>query len=427
MGLSERNRRIARLSVGVVLVPLMCFTTAMFFATGGPVPKAFSSWHDLGFLPRGRSEDKPVRQFEGVTECGRAYVVRDRENSLSSSSTDKATLYDLWTNEKLGEVQIANDTRPGVLSQDKKRFFGLTRSELDSGPFLGLRNLASGKMLNKMDQADCQYCLNRTGDAVLLRSENGGVVWDMASGIQKGEFRLPRKEHSFGYCDQEGHAKCLTISKSIEIWNEESGVKAFVLGGEANKDRKAEVFQFSPDCRRVAIEEDGKILVWSLDNGQLLQTLPILGESLPVGLTDTALVWMASRVTFSNKSRWMTKIDEYTDPLFIRLSLSDYAIGRYLAACFQPKSLATLIDLDTGETCSSLPVLFDSGYAVAFCDDDSRMATFADDGKYEWAVPPRRRWFTPWTWLAFMGCLSLFEVWRRLRSPRHSRLGSASP
>jgi hypothetical protein len=53
---SQRSRRIARVLVGAILVPLTCLTTAMFLTTAGPVPEAFSSWKELGCVPEGEAK-----------------------------------------------------------------------------------------------------------------------------------------------------------------------------------------------------------------------------------------------------------------------------------------------------------------------------------------------------------------------------------
>ncbi len=44
-----------------------------------------------------------------------------------------------------------------------------------------------------------------------------------------------------------------------------------------------------------------------------------------------------------------------------------------------------------------------------FHENEPLLTTFDDDGAYEWDLPPRMRWFTPWAWAALAAWLAL--VW----------------
>ncbi len=80
-----------------------------------------------------------------------------------------------------------------------------------------------------------------------------------------------------------------------------------------------------------------------------------------------------------------------------------------------------LVDLrsDVSET-----VLFSTGtrflqagikQTAGFSPDGTCLTTVHDDGLYDWDLPPRMRWFTPWAWAALAATLAWGWVLWRLR------------
>ena len=56
----------------------------------------------------------------------------------------------------------------------------------------------------------------------------------------------------------------------------------------------------------------------------------------------------------------------------------------------------TVMDVQIGKTWPELKT-GDLGSAC-FQSDNSHIITFGHYGAYEWDLPPRQRWFTPWVW-----------------------------
>ena len=412
MRLSERNRRNGRLVLGVVLAPLTCLTIALFFTTAGQFPESFTSWTHLGCFPHWMDEGSSVPRFDGLTGCGRAYQVK-----IQREQQDFTALYNVWTHEKLGEVPNRDGFQRGVISQKKQQFLALTTDSDASRPVLGLRDLVSNKILARLStDSHYEFCLNKVANAVMIRSVTDGQVWDMANGKRLVAIHTPLRKRSFDFCDSLGHPRSLTISKSIAIWNEETGLKAFDLVDSAvSEEREGALFQISPDCRKVAIEEDGKIQIWSLEDGHFIRSMPVLGSALPVFIADAALTWGgSSRVAFSNMSRWLVRIDELEPSGILVPDFWTMIRWKIAPTSFLGKNVATLVDLETRQAEVSVPVQNGDTPLVAFSEDDSLMATFANDGQYIWTVPPRTRLFTSWAWVALAACTCLFVLWRRL-------------
>ncbi len=418
--LSIWRRWLARWALGMAFILTSILTLTLFLTTGHLVPEAFNSWADLGCSPlsleelRGDITDS-TPLFMGVTSCGRAYLARSLRDAEKPSATPKrTTYYDIWTNEELGctDLNIDGFMRPALSRNGKNLLMGVEPNGL------AIRHSDSKKELVGISNADgfAQFWLNKASNCALTRTDSGGAIWDMATGKQLSSFRLPRKKTSFGYCDLEGHAKCLTVTDSFEIWNEETGSREFVLSSKSSEiTQNWRAFQFSPDCRRLAIVGEKNVLVWSLEDGNLLWTLPklylVCTSKIGNGSTWTQC---ESGVAFSNNARWLTEEYCSSDPVADWVCSWNDNLSEIISRWFPMQDLAILIDLETGRTWPGLP----AGNGVVFSEDNSRMVTFGVDGRYEWSVPPRRQWFTPWAWAALGAWLSLVAIWWRLRKQR---------
>ena len=75
--LAESGRRVARWSVGLLLVPVGVLTLLLFFATGRPVPLAFASVDQVGLCPADSGSiwgDKEGRPMMSLSPSGRCYI-----------------------------------------------------------------------------------------------------------------------------------------------------------------------------------------------------------------------------------------------------------------------------------------------------------------------------------------------------------------
>ena len=421
----ELARRLAYTIAVLASIPFGLLTIALFFATGRVVPESFVSWSELGCNALVETTENGVvvefgPRFVGLTDCGRAYIVKSLcDATKGPSSPCKTTLYDVFTNEKLGDTEADDRFQQSVLSRDRKHLLMDIRED-----GLVLRDLISGRDLAKTEHPDNyqQIALIKSGNLALIRSDLGGLIWDMETGKQISSFHLPRKKRSFGYCDGAGHTKCLTVGERVEIWNEDLDSREFVLDVTPSS---ADAFQFSPDFRRLSFVANGAVSVMSLETGQLIRRIPFanhLGTS--VIQTRTALKLCEARVVFSNRARWLTEEYYRWDPLIDWAYDIDSRLGDSLSLWLPVKNLAMLIDLESNRTWRDMP----AGKGVAFSEDDSRLVTFGEDGKYEWTVPPRRQYFTPWAWAALAAWLGAITIWWKLRKrpSRGNRQNSTS-
>jgi hypothetical protein len=409
------HRRLARwVAMGVWLfLGLACLW--LFVASAGIVPERFTSWQNLGCGPWGPKGDDFLRKtglppFVQLTDCGRAYVVRtDLQPTFSNESI--LAFYDVWTDKKLGEISLKT-LSPKVLSSDRKVL--MAEDWLDG---LLIRELASGKDLARIPASDGfpQFHFNRAGNRALTRTESGGTVWNLESGEALSSFELPRKRFSFAFCTASGKARCFTIGDDLEIWDEQNSTRLFILPGVSGGHPDQMPFCLSPDSRKLAMATDGGILVWSVEDGALIRTLPIFGWLLSnCGYNGSALTPHETNISFSNDSRWLAEQYHWTDPIVAKSSALNFRLGGVIATCLPERNLAALVYLDSGQTWSGMP----AGHGVAFSDDDSRMVTFGDEGRYEWSVPPRRQWCTPWAWVALAAWLIPCGIWWKSRARR---------
>jgi hypothetical protein len=89
-------------------------------------------------------------------------------------------------------------------------------------------------------------------------------------------------------------------------------------------------------------------------------------------------------------------------------------IEKWLEGRFPLQQRLALIDLHSGEI---WPGLIGNGLC-AFTDDGARLISFTDEGRYEYDVPPRWQYFTPWAWAPLGAWAGLTIVWWKLRERR---------
>ena len=371
------------------------------------------SWQELGCRPIAADEYRKgsvstLPQFLGITECGRGYIAKTPRDPASMQSTRvNTTIFDPWTNQKLCVTQT--DTRYAsdreVLS--RSRCFLLQSRGMDGVVLRDLARQTEVVIRNNSDGCP-QFAFNKARDTALIRTDHSGVVWDLATGTKRSTFQRARRALSFGFCDAEDRAKCLTVSDSIEIWNEEKDFREFVLGEGSRDARRYEGFQLSSDSRAIAVIESGLMAIWSLQDGSLLHTISpnhsFFRSSMAGG---SALLQCELNMSLSNNSRWMLIYRSYQqDPLITWAEKWSSTLGRVLCTFLPNGEVSELVDLKTGKTWSGIPCTL----AATFSDDDSRLLTFSEDGKYEWSVPPRRRRITTCAWAVIGGWGSLLAV-----------------
>jgi hypothetical protein len=83
----------------------------------------------------------------------------------------------------------------------------------------------------------------------------------------------------------------------------------------------------------------------------------------------------------------------------------------WLKEQFPDENRLALVDLHSGQTWFALP----EALMMTFTEDCSGLILFTDEGRYDYDVPPRWQYFTPWAWAALGVWLSLVAIWWKLR------------
>ena len=415
-GLSTWIRHLEGLGVCLTLLFTIALTINLICETHPLVPESFVSWTELGCSPRNDKESPEesviIPQFIGITECGRGYIARTPRDAYPLQDVPtKTTIFDIWSNQELCNNQaIARFCFEAEVLSRSRRFLLQSR-----GNDVVLRDLVKrteAVIKNDFDGFP-QFSFNKDRDTALIRTNSGGVVWDLTNGKQFTTIQRLRKARSFGFTDSIGRAKCLTISGSVEIWNEEEGLREFVLADES----RFEGFQLSSDSRTMAVIESGQMAIWSLEDGSMLHRISNHRFLGGLGSGGSALYQCKLSMALSNNSRWLLDYRHYQqDPLITRVEEWNSTVGRLLCAILPNGETSELIDLQTGRTWSGMPCVI----AGTFSDDDSRLVTFSEDGKYVWSVPPRRQRAATYAWVAILGWGSLIAILWRLRKARRA-------
>ena len=416
---------LAGIGAGLAVLFMSALTLSVIFETLPLQPDSLVSWKELGCCPVADDDEREralssVPQFLGVTECGRGYIAKfPRDSAFGDGSSTNTTVYDIWSNQAIFSYKaVARYSSDREVLSNSRRFLLQSRA-MDGVILRDLVKKTEVILSNNVDGCP-QFSFNKACDAALIRTDRGGVLWDLTNGTQLSAFQRPRKALSFGFSDAERHAKCLTISDSIEIWNEEGGFREFGLSEESIDASRYEGYQLSSDARTMAVIESDRMTIWSLQDGSLLHTIDRnrnFFRSRTAG--GSTLLQCELNMALSNNSRWLLIYRHYReDPLITRAERWNRTLGNLLSTFLPNGQVSELVDLRSGETWPGMPCVL----AGAFSDDDSRLITFSEDGKREWSVPSRHQGTTAW-WLAVIGGWGgLIAILWRLRNGRRTVL-----
>jgi hypothetical protein len=400
--LSDRTICLVRLVVGLALLPLGFLTAALFLDTSGVAPEAFTSWQDLGCGILLVTQPGP--RFSGITACGRAYLTTTG-GPHEAAGFYQVEFHDLLTSEPIGTVSSPN--LEFAFSKSKRNLFANNFTDAT------LTELATGNRLATFDKGGpVQFCPNVGNNSVLLRSDSDAEIWDLETGQRLRSVFRPRVPISFGFSDGACEPKCITApqpSGQLELWNESSGLRDLVL---TESNGTMHTFTVSPDCGLIAIPYGKTITIRFLNGESSIRTLQADHDLIiQATYSGSALIKCGSRLRFSFNNLWLTQEYDTANPVVGKVRGVNWNLGQWLARRLPDEHYADLVNLETHETWKRIP----AGHGVAFSDDDSRLITFGDQGRYIWTVPPRRQWITPWAWVALGAWLSLAIWWWKMR------------
>ena len=428
ISLKEYSRRVARLTAGLLLVPLGLFTSVLFFATGGPVPRAFLSVDQLGF--------EIDRDWIPIDENGKGsfvllsgerptpiltLVCPDREppsdeDGVSIRVLEAFTLQEVSSfrcgRAEYGVLELGPDKIHAVSTSRRAarfQFWNLASCKAES-PEIEEPWKDLGKEI--LDSSP-EFHFAPDGRHLLIHCHRGANYYDLFNRHTLVLFQ-PRRHCSIKSCffDTRGRPKVIVESNDLEIWDLSSNEfemkldesefgKGGVIGGEASGGSGRHVAT-SSTCVATMFSDRDLLLIHSLEDGRILQTycIPSRGYHRPQFSPDGRFLmfdYIQSNQPIDLPSTWHLGLDDWLEarlPLLPRMGLVDMRTGNMV-----------LDQIGDGR--------------CTINDDGTRLVSFTKEGRYEYDIPLRWRYFTPWALAALGGWVSLGVVWWRLRKGRH--------
>lgn len=165
--------------------------------------------------------------------------------------------------------------------------------------------------------------------------------------------------------------------------------------------------------------------VWSLNDGRSVRPINYTG-GLPHALSFSPdgrflvlkyrLFASEIRSRFAITARTGSWLEEKLYELFLAVAGREEPSPEWRLAVFDLETEASWLDLDEGGSWKSTDL---ENMPIAFTSDSKKMFVFAKEGRYEWDLPPKLRWFTPWAWVSLAAWLVIAWAFvKAMRSPR---------
>jgi hypothetical protein len=424
---AESSRRLARVSAGLLLVPLGLFTCLLFFATGGPVPREFLSVDQLGFETNrtiALVDEKGLRIWMlanvGLYSPTITLICPDKEfvsdeDEVSVRVLEAFTLREVSTFRcKLADCGVLESGPDSSHAVSASRQGRLQLWNLGSGRADALEIEAPWSDLGKaILEWQPEFDFAPDGRHLLIQSYQGVIYYDWLERRTLTVFQ-PRRHCKIKTCffDTRGHPKVIVESNGLEIWDlssnefeiklDESALEERgFMAGEASSGSGRNVATSATRAATMFSERD-LLLIHSLEDGRVFQThsIPSRGYHRPQFSPDGRFLifdYVQWNQPLGQLLGWRSELDAW---------LWDQFPSRYRMG---------LLDLHTGNIVLDLMGAGKSGIN----NDGTRLISFTDEGRYEYDIPPRWQYFTPWAWAALGAWLSLITIWWKLRKGRH--------
>ena len=449
-GWKERCRKAARWCVALLLIPLGALSDFLFLYTGRPLPTAVKP-------PSGSDA------VENQSACGKfVAVITKRRADEQGAVTIDYSIRDRLTRDPVGEVAglpqdylnftISPDGRVLVVSgtmlepiaaadvgnpQILHRVF-----KLPSGLPVPIPGLGEARHLSSFDSS-------ADGNVLVASFDHATAnVWDTRTGFCLNSFKLPGAADTIARCffDRGGRPKALAMhNKQPQMWDVQTGLCDWDMTGDLGSKPESRsdsglpiqsvalmrqipartktgtthvlvvtvifALQMAPDNDLFAVVHPGHgIGLYSLGDGNLKF---LFTQFKDMDFRD---------MMFSPDGRYLLIAGWRPHPLIRFCNSLGPTVSNYLVRWISPHVSGgaqeqTLIDLEAGKTWPRIPGN-NSGNSSLFATHGGRvrLVTFDDQKvRYDWDVPPRWQWFTPWTWAAVGAWLGLAVFWRRLR------------
>ncbi len=418
---AEFSRRVARWSAGLLLAPLGLLTFGLFFTTGGPEPHEFIPINRLGFSMapyNGRPTDNGKPAFLGLSLSGRCFITVSPSTSDHVVGIEKevsAKVIDTSTMQMRGSFQGGIESRwhfeispdreslfTGALDRLLVRHFSSSKAEITSIEVPWQKGDRNGFGANTV--------FAQGGRQLLIHSFNRAFHVDLIEHRTLAKFELSGPGSIFGcFFDSNNRPKVLAFTGDWEVWDLASNQMDLTLSKSlpesTNQLGSPVISQGGPGNPPVLVRltEDSKTLFTrSLEDGRIQQTCAIPGESaIPIKLSPNGRFLICEYRRLHPLVGFMGGRFEWLDKWMRNHN-------------FHPENRLALLDLQTDKTWRDIV----GGERTAFSDAGYRLISFTDEGRYEYDLPPRWQYFTPWAWASFGAWISLAALWWKLRKRR---------
>jgi hypothetical protein len=426
-----------RAAAWLAFVLLAGLTIFLFTATAGAVPARVHPWAEFGCL--GILDARPgwtsIQIFGCLSRCGRFYATVEKEVGRDSTEQDAVQIHRYSDHSLVARIKEC-PCRPYSLSVNADESLIAIHADANyrgypmNGRDSFLFDSRTGKPLQLAKEGMSRLEFSPDGQQIAYISENRACfepIRDPAG--RKVVNPGPDNDALWAFFDELGNPNALILrcdGQSFGHAIELVDARTFKVRWRLEKVyRYLEPYAFSPKVFAVRFMDDLNINICSMTDGKKLRTYPrplsqpeLTSEEIQHHSPDGSffLVSMYYEGVFSRflspevyrwMPDWLTEL-EWTVPAFAETESW------------------RLIDLGTG---SSESGLFSCGtqflqagiqQTAGFSADGLSLTTVQDNGLYDWDLPPRLRWFTPWAWVSLAAWLVLGWVlwlrkWRRAR------------
>ena len=263
-----------------------------------------------------------------------------------------------------------------------------------------------------------------TGNLFLVTGTTHAEILDTRNWSQKSLFDLPDGvglRIRAGFFDRQNRPKLLLQSLgNAEVWDLAKGSRDWSVKNDSLKSENEPAGGLatpletpklvrSTSMKFVTNYLDEDYQVRSLEDGRLFATHKRAEESGPLVYSPDGRFLLCVTTRASWQEELITRLPQRWAGW-----VYDSEWGKHIAAYERQIKEFTLIDLETGTEWPGLPAVQQHPFHAAFREHDQKLITATDEGFYEWDLPPKWQWFTPWAWPALAVLLLLALTWRRL-------------
>ncbi|CAN5479759.1 hypothetical protein BH10PLA2_BH10PLA2_19200 [soil metagenome] len=427
-GLIKRwSRRIVWTCAWITFAFLASLTPFLFTTTSGPGPSKFHPWNEFGCKGYWLSITRNSSDvFVCLSDCGKFYAIAQPQLIADRPQWD--LLISSFGNQSTFSILKGLSIIPEALKiSDDQRLISIKSSRYGNRATWYIRD-AKGQ-IEKQSASSCSIEFAHDTSCIATVGGSGGYCGPIAN------FNPSRYVHNTHnkvvrhiFFDAEDKPLVLIDDDmeahgAIELWAIDMGQRLWRI---EKIDRYVEPFTFSSAITAVMHSGDKSHLhLYSMVDGRKLRTLswpsdkwlslmkPYHSLNGKYFLHPTIRQGLSEKLPSLSHFPWLDR----------QVHAVEAAIPAIAEAiCWQ------LTDLDSND--GALEITRTAGQSsldlvrqtACFHADAPILTTIQDDGLYDWDLPPRMRWFTPWAWPSLAATLVLgWFIW-----PRTSRISGES-